>query len=280
MTTSVSVSYPPTRCGSLELVWGTRTYIMGIINMTPDSFAGDGLGEDVEAALRQAREMVAKGADILDVGGESTRPGHQPVSLEEELCRVVPAVRRLSQELSVPISVDTSKAEVARRCLDAGAAMVNDVWGLTRDPAMAAVVASYDVPVVLMHNQEEARYEDVAADVIAWLRERVESALAAGVKAHNIIVDPGIGFGKTPAHNLELLRRMAELRVLGYPILLGTSRKFTIGKVLNLPPEERVEGTAATVAIGIANGADIVRVHDVREMYRAARVSDAIVRWR
>ena len=275
-----SVSHPPMRCGSREFVWGVRTYLMGIINMTPDSFAGDGLGDDVEAALRRAREMVAEGADILDVGGESTRPGHQPVSLEEELRRVVPAIQRLSRELPVPISIDTSKAEVARQCLEAGAAMVNDVWGLTRDPAMAAVVARFGVPVVLMHNKEQAQYRDVVEEVIAWLRERVGLARSAGVEAHNIIVDPGIGFGKTPAHNLEMLRRLAELQAVGYPILLGTSRKFTIGKVLNLPPEQRVEGTAATVAIGVANGADIIRVHDVREMYRVARVSDAIVRWR
>ncbi|TAK32720.1 MAG: dihydropteroate synthase [Chloroflexota bacterium] len=280
MNDSPNVSYPPTRCGTRELVWGTRTYIMGIINMTPDSFSGDGLADDVEAALRLARGMVAQGADIVDLGGESTRPGHTAVSVDEELRRVVPAVRRLSRELPVPISIDTSKAEVARQSLEAGASMVNDVWGLTRDPDIAAVAARHGVPVVLMHNQETTQYQDVVQDVIAWLRERVRLALAAGIAAHNIVVDPGIGFGKTPQQNLEVLRRLSELKTIGHPILLGTSRKSTIGKLLNLPPDERIEGTAATVAIGIANGADIVRVHDVQEMCRVARVSDAIVRWR
>jgi len=270
-----------TRCGDRLLAWGERTYIMGIINMTPDSFSGDGLGVDLEAALARARRFEAEGADIIDVGGESTRPGHKPISPEEELRRVIPVIERLAGEVRVPISVDTYKAPVAERAVNAGARMINDVWGLKQNAKVAEVAAKAGLPLVLMHNQQGTAYQDLLPDIIASLQHSIDVALRAGVSRENIIVDPGIGFGKTAEHNLEVLRRLGELRVLGRPILLGTSRKSTIGLVLDLPPEERLEGTAATVAIGIANGADMVRVHDVGAMVRVARMSDAIVRgWR
>ena len=266
------------RIGSREFLWGERTYVMGIINVTPDSFSGDGLDDDVEAALAHALRFQDEGADILDVGGESTRPGHAPVDEDEELRRVIPLIERLAGSATTPISVDTYKASVARRALAAGATMVNDIWGLRRDPEMAGVVAEAGVPVVVMHNQEAPIYKDVVADVMAILRESLRRAEAAGIPREWVIVDPGIGFAKRPEHSLELLRRLGDLHALGCPILVGTSRKSSIGAVLGLPVEERLEGTAATVAIAIANGADIVRVHDVKAMVRVARMSDAIVR--
>jgi len=270
-----------TKIGRREFRWGERTYVMGIINMTPDSFSGDGLGTDVEAALAQARRFVEEGADLIDVGGESTRPGSAPVPLEEELCRVLPVVERLAAALETPISIDTYKAEVARQALAAGAALINDVWGFKHDPEIAQVAATYGAPAVLMHNRKEGVHVDVVAEVLRELQESIDIARRAGVPWENIIVDPGIGFGgKGPEENLALLRDLPELKALGRPILVGTSRKSTIGKVLGLPPDQRLEGTAATVAISIAHGAEIVRVHDVREMMRVVRMSDAIVRGR
>lgn len=268
-----------TRCGRRELCWGERTYVMGVVNVSPDSFSGDGLAT-AEAALAQARRLAAEGADIIDVGGESTRPGSAPISIEEELRRVVPAVKRISAEVDVPVSVDTYKAEVARQALRAGAAMLNDIWGLKHDVEMARTAAAAGVPIVLMSNQRGRQCRDIMAEVAADLERAIQAALGEGVPRGNIIVDPGIGFGKTLEQNLELVRRLGELRRLGRPILLGTSRKSMIGLVLDLPPEQRVEGTAATVALGIAAGADIVRVHDVRQMSRVCRMSDAIVRGR
>jgi dihydropteroate synthase len=253
---------------------------MGIVNVTPDSFSGDGLGSDVSAAVAQAERLVADGADIVDVGGESTRPNSERIDASEELRRVLPVVRVLARSLTVPVSIDTCKAAVAERCLDEGAALVNDIWGLRADPEMAPLVARRNVPVVLMHNQRGIAYQDLLADVIRTLRTSLALALAAGVSEQNIIVDPGIGFGKSKEQNLELLHRLPELKVLGRPLLLGTSRKSTIGHVLNLPPDERIEGTAATVALGIAQGTDLVRVHDVREMARVCRMADAVARWR
>lgn len=267
-----------TRCGSLALEWGSRTYVMGIVNVTPDSFSGDGLAHDADAALEQALRFQAEGADIIDVGGESTRPGHTPVDADEEIRRVVPAIRLLASRLHIPVSVDTYKHEVAREAVAAGASMINDVWGLKRDPALAKLAAREGVPIVLMHNQAGTAYADLLPDVIASLRASMDIALGAGVAPENIILDPGVGFGKTAEHNLELLRRLSELRALGRPLLVGTSRKSTIGLVLDLPVEERLEGTAATVALAIANGADVVRVHDVKAMTRVARMSDAVVR--
>ncbi len=282
----------------MPFAWGNRTYIMGILNVTPDSFSGDGLltqDDAVQAALAQARRFVAEGADILDIGGESTRPGASPVSAEEEISRVVPVIRALAEALpNTLLSVDTYKAEVAEAALKAGAGMVNDVWGLRADPRMAEVVARYQVPMVLMHNRSTPQhaeirarlggryvgvdYDDLLADVRRELLESVALAHAAGVPDEHIILDPGIGFGKTVAQNLELVNRLDEIRALGYPVLLGVSRKSFIGYTLDLPPDQRLEGTAAAVAVGIVRGADIVRVHDVGFMTRVARMTDAIVR--
>ncbi len=274
-----------TNIGDTEFIWGKRTYVMGVINVTNDSFSGDGLGYNADAAIEKALRFQEEGVDIIDVGGESTRPSHTygqeaatSVTPEEELRRVLPVISRLKGRLRVPISIDTYKASVAERALDVGASMVNDVWGLQADPQMAEVVASKGVPVVLMHNQSHTKYDDVVPNVIAELRSGTQAALNTGISLENIIVDPGMGFGKNPQHNLEILRRLDEFKVLGRPILVGMSRKSTIGAVLGLPVDQRLEGTAATVALAIAYGADIVRVHDVREMVRVARMSDAIVR--
>lgn len=264
---------------ALPFVWGARTYIMGIVNVTPDSFSGDGLRDDVEAAVAQARAFVAAGADIIDVGGESTRPGHEPVNEETELARVVPVVRAIASAVSAPISIDTSKAGVATAALQAGARVINDVWALAADPRLPRVAASAAVPVILMHNQEGTRYRDLVPDIIAALATRVRAAEAAGIARSRLIIDPGIGFGKTGEHNLEVIDRLNELKSLGLPILFGPSRKRFIGHILgDAPPEQRLEGTAAAVAIGIARGADIVRVHDVPAMVKVARVADAISR--
>jgi len=253
---------------------------MGVLNLTPDSFSGDGLGDDIAAALAQARRLVAEGADILDVGGESTRPQSSPVSAEEELARVIPVIEKLAGEVAVPISIDTYKPEVAMHALEAGARMINDIWGLRRNPYLAQLAAEWEVPLVIAANQRETTYDQIVPEVIASLSQGIDLARDAGVVWENIIIDPGIGFGKTLEGNLELIRRLGELKALGRPILLGTSRKSMIGLVLNLPPEQRLEGTAATIALGIAGGADIVRVHDVLQMGRVARMTDAIIRGR
>ncbi|MBN2076230.1 MAG: dihydropteroate synthase [Dehalococcoidales bacterium] len=278
-----------TRCGNLEFRWGERTYIMGIINMSPESFSGDGIS-NVDAALEQARRFVSEGADILDVGGESTRPGLASISTDEEINRVIPVIECLRREVEVPISIDTSKLEVAEQAIKVGAVMLNDQWGLKTEPRLAELAVKEGIPIVLMSNQRDkgdydaaagrdiSHYQDVMSEVKSTLRQGIELALGAGITPDNIIIDPGIGFGKTWQQDLEIIRRLRELRELGKPILLGTSRKSLIKQVLNLPAGERVEGTAATVAIGIANGADVVRVHDVREMVRVCRMSDAIIR--
>lgn len=265
-----------TRCGDTEFRWGERTYVMGILNLSPDSFSGDGLGGDIEAVLVQARRLVADGADIIDIGGESTRPGSEPVSVDEERRRVIPAIERLAGELSVPLSIDTYKSAVASGAVKAGARMINDVWGLKRDPRLAEVAAEAGVPIILVSNQRDTICRDIIAEVISTLERSISLAIKAGVAGQNIIIDPGIGFGKSVEQNLEIIHRLAELRVLGRPILLGTSRKFMISR----PSYQRLEATAATVAIGIANGADMVRVHDVQQMVRVCRLSDAIIRGR
>ena len=263
------------------LRWGTRTYVVGVINVTPDSFSGDGLGSNVRAAVEQALRFEGEGADILDVGAESTRPSHQPVSEAEEVARLLPPLEAIAARVSIPISVDTWKARVAVVALDAGARIINDVWGLQADPDMAAAAASREAGVILMHNQQGCEYSDLVEDVIARLRNSIALALNAGVRRDNLIVDPGIGFGKTADQNLELLRELERFQELELPVMVGTSRKSTIGRLLGLPPDQRVEGTAATVSLAIAGGADLVRVHDVREMVRVCRVTDAVVRgWR
>ncbi|MCL5289904.1 MAG: dihydropteroate synthase [Firmicutes bacterium] len=264
-------------CRGKTLRMGERTLVMGILNVTPDSFSEGGLFYDHGRALEHAHQMVADGADIIDLGGESTRPGYEPVAEEEELERVMPVLKRLINEIPAPVSIDTTKANVARRALEAGAHILNDQWSLRSDPEMASVAAEYGVPVIFMHNQKGTEYRDLIGDMVEYFQGSIEIAMAAGVPPERVIVDPGIGFGKTVEQNLEAIRRLGELRCLGRPILLGTSRKSVIGKTLNLPADQRVEGTAATVAVGIANGADIVRVHDVREMTRVARMTDAIL---
>ena len=265
--------------------WGERTFVMGILNVTPDSFSGDGLlaaGDPVARAVEQAHRMVEEGADLLDIGGESTRPGHATVAVEEEIARVAPVVRAIRAELpAVPISVDTTKAAVAEAALDAGAGLVNDVWGVGADEGLLRLVAERSVPIVLMHNRAEARYRNLVAEVIADLQAAIDRAVAAGVAWSSILVDPGFGFGKSPDQNLAIVRDLDRLRVLGRPILLGTSRKSTLGKILDLGPDERLEATLATTVLGVAAGADIVRVHDVLPNVRAARTADAILRgWR
>ncbi len=269
---------PPTRCDGRSLAWGTKTFVMAIVNVTPDSFSGDGLAGQPERAEDLAVAAVADGADLIDIGAESTRPGHTPISAEEELDRLVPVLRAVASRVDVPISVDTSKAVVAEAALQAGASLVNDVRGLTADPDMAAVVARSGVPVIVMHDLPPDGQGDLLTSIVRELARRLDRALAAGVSWDCLIVDPGFGFGKDWRQNLELLRRLGELRVLGRPILAGTSRKSTIGRVLGVAEGDRLEGTAATVALAIAHGADIVRVHDARAMARVARMTDAVVR--
>ncbi len=283
--------------GPTHFKWGTKTYIMGIVNVTPDSFSGDGLIHGtywIDAAVEQARSFAEAGVDILDVGGESTRPGAAPVEADQEIARVLPVLERLTNEFDLPISIDTYKGSVALAALEAGAHFVNDVWGLQMDPDMGKVCAERDVPIVLMHNRSKPRnaiqeerlggryigteYDNLVEDVISELQESIDLAKAAGVPDKNIMIDPGIGFGKTIEQNLELLNNLDRLQILGYPMLLGTSNKSFIGYTLDLPPNDRVEGTAATIAIGIAKGADIVRVHNVKAMSRVAKMTDAIVR--
>ena len=272
-----------THIGNTEFRWGERTYVIGICNLSPDSFSGDGLGNDIEAVVALAKRMVAEGADIIDVGGESTRPSAEPLSIDDidnELRLVIPVIERLASEISVPISIDTYKSGVASRALKAGAAMINDIWGLKRDPKLADLAAETGVPIILMSNQRDAPCEDIMPKIISDLERSIGLAVKAGVPEENIIIDPGIGFGKTHEQNLEIIRRLAELKSLGRPILLGSSRKALIGLVLDLPTDQRLEGTAATVAIGITNGAAMVRVHDVKAMVRVCRMSDAIIRRR
>jgi dihydropteroate synthase len=273
-----------TRIGPKTFAWGARTFVMGILNVTPDSFSGDGLvaGDPsltVAAAVGQARAMAEEGADLLDIGGESTRPGHSPVEEAEELARVVPVVAAVRAALpEMPLSIDTTKPHVAAAALDAGADLVNDVWGVAPDDSLARLAAERAVPIVLMHNRAEARYDDLIPEIIADLQAALERARAAGVPGEDILVDPGFGFGKTAEHNIALLRDLASLRVLGRPILLGTSRKSTLGKILDLPADQRLEATLATTVIGVAAGVDVVRVHDVRANVRAARMADAVLR--
>ncbi|OGO53806.1 MAG: dihydropteroate synthase [Chloroflexi bacterium RBG_16_70_13] len=255
---------------------------MGIVNVTSDSFSGDGLladGDPLAAAVALATSMAEAGADILDIGGESTRPGHAAVSAEDELARVVPVVRAIRAALpDVPISIDTTKPAVAAAAVEAGADLLNDIWGVADDDAVARLAGERRRPIVLMHNRAEARYTTLLPEIVADLQRAIERALRAGVGWDDIIVDPGFGFGKTAEHNLALLRDLGSLAILGRPILLGTSRKSTLGRVLDLPADQRLEGTLATTALAIASGVDVVRVHDVRENVRAARIADAVVR--
>ena len=262
----------------MNFEWGKRTYIMGIINVTPDSFSGDGLHHNAEAALEQAIKFQQDGADIIDIGGESTRPGARHVDQLEERMRVIPAIRLISKHIDIPISIDTYKYEVAREAIDSGATIINDVWGLKKEPLLAKLAATNNASIILMHNQSNTRYYHLLEDIKKSLRDSCAIALESGLPEQNIIIDPGLGFSKLPSHNLDILRNLNDIKSLGYPILVGTSRKSTIGLVLDLPVDDRLEGTSATVALVIANGADIVRVHEVKEMARVAQMSDAIVR--
>ncbi len=274
------------RCGDYRLPLGSKTYVMGILNVTPDSFSDGGRYQGVKTAFQHAQELADQGADIIDIGGESTRPGAKLVSDEEELARVIPVVQRLAKEINLPISVDTTKYSVAQEALEAGASIINDISGLQKEPRLAQLAAKYKAGLVIMHMQGvcpqemqvNPEYDDVVAEVIAFLRQQVDFALESGVDSDQIILDPGIGFGKRLEHNLMLLNRLAEFQVLNYPLLLGTSRKSLIGQVLGTPVDQRVEGTATTVALGIKAGADVVRVHDVQPMVRVAQMADAIVR--
>ncbi|MRX72981.1 dihydropteroate synthase [Bacillus lacus] len=264
-------------CGEYTLNLHSKTAVMGILNITPDSFSDGGQYMDPKHALIHAEEMVKNGADIIDIGGESTRPGALPVSEEEELKRVVPIVSLLSEHLKVPISIDTYKAEVARQAVNAGASMINDVWGGKADPQMLTVAAAAKVPIVLMHNRQERDYHDLIEDMVTDLNESVKLAKSAGVMDEHIILDPGIGFAKNFEDNLIVMRNLEVFSSLGYPVLLGTSRKRFIGTVLGTEPDERMEGTGATVCMGIQKGCSIVRVHDVLEIARMAKMMDAML---
>ncbi|HEY4913775.1 MAG TPA: dihydropteroate synthase [Candidatus Dormibacteraeota bacterium] len=261
--------------GGRRFEWGSRTYVMGIINVTPDSFSGDGTGDDLERAVSQGMRMMREGADMLDVGGESTRPGHQPIGTAEEISRTKTVVARLVREAEVPVSIDTYKLEVAEAAVAAGATMLNDIWGLTRSPDLARLAARKSCALVLMHNQDGTEYSgDLMDEIKRFLRASIEHALDAGVPRERVLIDPGIGFGKTAEQNWVVMRRLEELRELGQPILIGTSRKSFIGKALDLPVDQRLEGTGATVTAAILRGADVVRVHDVKEMTRVAQIAD------
>jgi dihydropteroate synthase len=266
------------RIGCRDFELGKRTYIMGILNVTPDSFSDGGKFNSVASAIKHAKEMVEQGADIIDIGGESTRPNHNPVSEEEEISRVIPIVRALAKEINVPISVDTYKANVAEMAIQEGASLINDVWGFKREPRIAEVAAKYGAACCLMHNRENNIYNNLIEDMIEDLKESIEIALKAGVSPEKIILDPGIGFAKDYNQNLMAMNRLEEINTLGYPVLLGTSRKSMIGNALNLPPKDRVEGTVATTVIGIMKNCDFVRVHDIVENKRACMMTDAIVR--
>jgi len=268
---------PNIHCGSHELNIAEKTIIMGILNVTPDSFSDGGRYNVAEAAAARAKEMVMQGADIIDIGGESTRPGFTKISIEEEVSRVVPMIKAVAQEVRVPISIDTYKAEVAKQAVEAGAHIINDIWGAKAEPRIAEIAAYYEVPIILMHNRDNMNYRSLIADMIADLYESVKIAKAAGVRDENIILDPGIGFAKTAEHNLEVMQNLEKFTILGYPLLLATSRKTFIGHVLDLPVDERMEGTGATVCLGIQKGCDIVRVHDVLEMARMAKMMDAML---
>jgi dihydropteroate synthase len=265
------------QCGPYTLDYGNKTLIMGILNVTPDSFSDGGKYYNIDQAIEYAKQMVENGADLIDIGGESTRPGHTPLSVEEELERVIPAVSAISKHVQVPISVDTFKAEVARRSIEAGAHIINDIWGATRDPKMASVAAELNVPIILMHNRTNRDYQHFIRDALNDLYESIMLVKNAGVTDENIILDPGIGFAKDYSEDIEMMRNLDKLVATGYPVLLATSRKRMIGNAIGLPVDQRLEGTGATVCYGIQKGCQMVRVHDVKEMARMAKMMDALL---
>jgi dihydropteroate synthase len=266
------------KIGNKDFEIGKRTYIMGILNVTPDSFSDGGRFNNIEGAVKHALKMVEEGADIIDIGGESTRPNHTVVGEEEEINRVIPIIEALSKKISIPISIDTYKGKVAELAVKAGANLINDVWGFKKDTYIAEVAAKYDVPCCLMHNRDNKDYTDLVEEMLKDMQESIDIAVKAGVRKENIILDPGIGFAKTVEDNLIVMNNLEKLQKLDYPVLLGTSRKSMIGKILDLPVDERVEGTIATTVLGIMKGCDFVRVHDVKENLRAAAMTDAIIR--
>lgn len=266
------------RIGTKEFTRGRRTYVMGILNVTPDSFSDGGNYTDMMLAVAQADRMIAAGADLIDVGGESTRPGHTRISEEEEIRRVVPVIRELKRRFDVPVSIDTYKSDVAEAALDAGADLLNDIWGFRADERMAALAAEYQVPVCLMHNRDNTEYTDFMKEVVEDLKESLAIAEKHGIKEEMIILDPGVGFGKAYEQNLAVLHHLEDIVALGYPVLLGTSRKSVIGNTLDLPVTEREEGTIATSVIGAMKGCGFVRVHDVEKNVRALRMTDAVLR--
>lgn len=268
-----------TSCREFNLEIGHKTLVMGILNVTPDSFSDGGQFTSVTTALNHAIAMIKADADIIDIGGESTRPGSDYVEAEEEKKRVIPVIQELKRYINKPISIDTYKASVAKAAFEAGANILNDVWGLQKDSDIASVAAEYDVPVIMMHNQEDTVYEgDIMEAIKEFFKKSIEIAHQAGIKDEKLILDPGIGFGKTVEQNLEVMNRLEELQELGYPVLLGISRKSIIGKTLDLPSHDRLEGTIALNATGIVKGAEIIRVHDIKEGVRTARMMDAVVR--
>ena len=270
--------YPkPITLNGITLDYTKETFIMGILNVTPDSFSDGGKYNSVEAAIEQAKKMVADGAKIIDVGGESTRPGYERISDEEEIARVVPVIKALIREVPAIISIDTYKSAVARAAIEAGAHMINDIWGAKADPAMAAVAAVYNVPIILMHNRSGEPYSNYWEGFMADIEESIAIAKQAGVPDEHIILDPGIGFAKNLEQSIETMQRLDELSAMGYPVLLATSRKRMIGSILDLPVDERVEGTAATCAYGVMKGCHMMRVHDVKEVARTVKVMDALV---
>lgn len=265
------------QCKSYQLDYENKTLIMGILNATPDSFSDGGKFNHIEKAIQHAKQMVEDGADIIDVGGESTRPGYATVEVEEEISRVVPVIKEISKIVNVPISIDTYKAETARQAVLAGAHIINDIWGAKKDPEIADVAANYDVPIILMHNRENLDYQDFIRDVLNDLYESISIAKKAGVKDERIILDPGIGFAKDLKQNIEMMKNLDKLVGLGYPVLLGTSRKSMIGQVMNLPVDERMEATGATVCYGLEKGCQMMRVHDVKEISRMTKMMDVLV---
>jgi dihydropteroate synthase len=264
-------------CGPYQLDFSKKTYIMGILNATPDSFSDGGKYNNMEHAIEHAKEMVENGADIIDIGGESTRPGYTVISEDEEIERVVPVIEAISKHVSVPISIDTYKAKVAQRAIEAGAHIINDIWGAKADDKMAAVAAEYNVPIILMHNRHDRNYSFFIRDVLNDLYESINIVKQAGVRDEQIILDPGIGFAKDLNENILMMQNLDTLTALGYPVLLGTSKKSMIGQALNLPVEERMEGTGATVCYGIQKGCQIIRIHDVKEMSRMAKMMDILM---
>jgi len=263
--------------GNRQFEIGKKTYVMGILNVTPDSFSDGGKWNHIEDAIRQAERMLAEGADILDIGGESTRPGHTPVDVKEEIARVIPIIKAIKERFDVPVSVDTWKSEVAKEALEAGADMINDIWGLQKDKDMAAVISEYNAACVIMHNREDGHYDNLVENVVSDLKRSIAYGTERGIARDKILVDPGIGFAKTPEENLLLLNHLEQLSELSCPVLLGTSRKSVIGYALDLPVEERLEGTLATTVLGVIKGCAFVRVHDVKENVRVIRMTEAVL---